>query len=76
MNGEVLLNQTHDSPNFVLLQPKLKLGGDDESIRLQGKVTEVNLWSQALELEQLISLSTTCEAKNISIPDNHPGAHL
>ena len=69
MNGEVLLNQTHDSPKFALLQPKLMLGGDDESMRLQGKITEVNLWSHALDLEQLISLSTTCEAKNISIPD-------
>ena len=69
MNGEVLLNQTHNFPKFALLQPKLMLGGDDESMRLQGKITEVNLWSHALELEQLISLSTTCEAKNIPIPD-------
>ena len=68
MNGEVLLNQTQDCQNCTLLQPKLLLGGA-EPHRLQGKITEVYLWSHALALDKLISLTTTCDAKNIPIPD-------
>ena len=68
MNGEVLLNQTQDCPKCTLLQPTLSLGGAGSN-RINGKITEVYLWSHALELEQLISLTTTCEAKNIPIPD-------
>ena len=65
MNGEVLLNQMQDCPKCTLLQPKLSLG----TYRFQGKITEVYLWSHALALDKLISLTTTCDAKNIPIPD-------
>ena len=54
LNGEVVVNQTLECPNCNLLQPKLLLRGE-------GKIAQVNLWSHSLELQQVISWTTTCE---------------